>query len=123
MRIFKTRTFVRLIRKTDISDHALREAVERAVGGLVDADLGGGLIKQRVARQGQGRSGGYRTIIALRRDRAFFLHCFAKNDQANISDVELRSLREIAAHWFNTSPALIEAELKAGRLLELKHGK
>lgn len=91
MRIFKTRTFVRLIRKTDISDHALREAVERAVGGLVDADLGGGLIKQRVARQGQGRSGGYRTIIALRRDRAFFLHCFAKNDQANISDVELRS--------------------------------
>jgi hypothetical protein len=113
-----------LIRNTDISDQALREAVERAVKGLVDAELGSGLVKQRVARQGQGRSGGYRTIIALRSDdRAFFLHCFAKNDRANISDAELRSLREIAAHWLNTSPALIEAELKAGRLLEVKNGK
>ena len=56
-------------------------------------------------------------------DRAFFLHCFAKNDQANISDAESRSLREIAAHWLNTSPARIEAELEAGRLLEVQHGK
>lgn len=124
MRVFKTRTFARLIRNTDIPDQALREAVERAVKGLVDAELGSGLIKQRVARRGQGRSGGYRTIIALRAgDRAFFLHCFAKNDRANISDAELRSLREIAAHWLNASPALIEAELKAARLLEVKHGK
>jgi hypothetical protein len=123
VRVFKTRTFARLIRNTDISDRSLREAVERAAKGLVDAELGSGLIKQRVARQGQGRSGGYRTIIALRAgDRAFFLHCFAKNDRANISDAELRSLREIAAHWLNTSPALIEAELEAGRLLEVKHG-
>jgi hypothetical protein len=124
VRIFKTRTFARLIRNTDISDRSLREAVERAAKGLVDAELGSGLIKQRVARQGQGRSGGYRTIIALRTgDQAFFLHCFAKNDRANVSDAELRSLREIAAHWLNASPALIEAELKAGRLLEVKHGK
>ena len=126
LRVFKTRTFARVIRNTDISDQALREAVERAVKGLVDAELGSGLIKQRVARQGQGRSGGggYRTIIALRAgDRAFFLHCFAKNDRANISDAELRSLREIAAHWLNASAALIEAELEAGRLLEVKHGK
>jgi hypothetical protein len=124
LRVFKTRTFARLIRNTGISDQALREAVGRAVKGLVDAELGSGLVKQRVARQGQGRSGGYRTIIALRAgDRAFFLHCFAKNDRANISDAELRSLREIAAHWLNTSPALIDAELKAGRLLEVKHGK
>jgi hypothetical protein len=56
-------------------------------------------------------------------DRAFFLHCFAKNDRANISDAELRSLREIAAHWLNTSSAQIDAELEAGRLLEVKHGK
>jgi hypothetical protein len=124
LKVFKTRTFARLIRNTDISDQTLSEAVERAAEGLVDAELGSGLIKQRVGRQGQGRSGGYRTIIALRAgDRAFFLHCFAKNDRANIGDVELRSLREIATHWLNTSPALIEAELKAGRLLEVKHGK
>jgi hypothetical protein len=64
LRVFKTRTFARLIRNTDISDQALREAVQRAVKGLVDAELGSGLVKQRVARQGQGRSGGYRTIIS-----------------------------------------------------------
>jgi hypothetical protein len=124
LRVFKTRTFARLIRSTGLSDQALCEAVERAVKGLVDAELGSGLVKQRVARQGQGRSGGYRTIIALRAgDRAFFLHCFAKNDRANISDTELRSLRELAAHWLSATPALIEAELKAGRLLEVKDGK
>jgi len=124
LRVYKTRTFARLIRNTGLSDQALCEAVERAVKGLVDAELGSGLVKQRVARQGQGRSGGYRTIIALRAgDRAFFLHCFAKNDRANISDTELRSLRELAAHLLNATPALIEAELKAGRLLEVKDGK
>jgi hypothetical protein len=123
LRIFKTRTFARQVRGTEISDGSLLEAVERAARGLVDAELGSGLIKQRVARQGQGRSSGYRTIIALRAgDRAFFLHCFAKNDQANISVAELRSLREIAAYWLNARSALIEAELTAGRLLEVKHG-
>jgi hypothetical protein len=65
MRVFKTREFARLIRKTDITDRALSKAVERAGKGLVDAELGSGLIKQRVARRGQGRSGGYRTVIAL----------------------------------------------------------
>jgi len=39
-------------------DDRLCEAVERAESGLIDANLGGGLIKQRVARLGQGRSGG-----------------------------------------------------------------
>src|SRR5712692_6379194 len=101
MRLFKTREFARLIRKTDITDRALSVAVERAGKGLVDAELGSGLIKQRVSRQGQGRSGGYRTVIALRvGDRAFFLHCFAKNEQANISVDKLRSLRDLAASYF-----------------------
>src|SRR6266851_9449904 len=85
MRLFKTREFARLIRKTDITDRALSVAVERAGKGLVDAELGGGLIKQRLSRQGQGRSGGYRAVIALRAgDRAFFLHCFAKSDRGNM---------------------------------------
>jgi hypothetical protein len=53
LKIFKTREFARLTRKTDITDDALREAVERAVKGLVDAELGSGIIKQRVARKGQ----------------------------------------------------------------------
>jgi hypothetical protein len=66
-------------------DDRLCEAVERAESGLIDANLGGGLIKQRVARLGQGRSGGYRAVVAYRRlGRAVFLYGFAKNERDNI---------------------------------------
>lgn len=123
MRIFKTREFARLVRKTDIDDRTLREAIDRAAKGLIDAELGSGLIKQRVSRKGQGKSGGYRTIIALRAgDRAFFLHCFAKNDRGNIADNELQALRSLASSWLHARAALIESELKAGRLIEVHHG-
>jgi len=55
LRIFKTKHFSRFARRERISDAALREAVDRAERGPTDADLGGGVIKQRVARPGQGR--------------------------------------------------------------------
>ncbi|EDT5580287.1 type II toxin-antitoxin system RelE/ParE family toxin [Salmonella enterica subsp. enterica serovar Kokomlemle] len=63
VRIFKNAWFERFARKQCITDRALHDAIERAEKGLIDADLGGGVIKQRVARQGQGKSGGYRTIV------------------------------------------------------------
>ena len=65
MRVYKTKTFARFVRKEKMTDAALIEAVIRAEQGLVDANLGGNLIKQRVARVGQGRRGGYRTLIAF----------------------------------------------------------
>jgi hypothetical protein len=64
VRIFKTKWLARYARRERIADHNLSEAIERAERGLIDADLGGGIIKQRVARSGQGRSGGYRTLVA-----------------------------------------------------------
>ncbi|MCC9395659.1 type II toxin-antitoxin system RelE/ParE family toxin, partial [Enterobacter hormaechei subsp. steigerwaltii] len=63
MRIFKNQWIVKFAKKHKINDSELLEAVERADNGLIDADLGGGVIKQRIARQGQGRSGGYRSLI------------------------------------------------------------
>lgn len=97
MRIFKTKWLARFARREGIADKSLREAIERAESGLIDADLGGGLIKQRVARKGQGRSGGYRMIVGYRmRDRAVFLFGFAKNERENVEDNELLSLREVA---------------------------
>jgi len=66
-RVFKTRHFTRWMRKTVLADTALCAAVAEMVRGLVDADLGGGVIKQRVARAGQGRSGGYRMLVAYLR--------------------------------------------------------
>jgi hypothetical protein len=97
MRVFKTRDFAKFARKAKVTDDALCEAIARAGRGLVDADLGGGLIKQRVARDGRGRSGGFRTIIAVRlQDRAVFVHGFAKSDKGNISADDLSELKREA---------------------------
>ena len=82
MRTFRTKPFARFARGAGMSDAALCDAALRAGRGQVDADLGGGVIKQRIARQGEGRSGGFRAIILFRRhERAFFVHGFAKNDR------------------------------------------
>ena len=91
MPIYKLKTFARFARDEGIADRSLREAVERADKGLVDADLGGNLIKQRVARQGQGKSGGYRVLIAYRTEAfSVFLYGFAKRDRDNLDAKELK---------------------------------
>lgn len=94
---YLAKAFARQARRSGVDDDALREAVDRAEEGQVDADLGGGLIKQRVARPGKGRSGGLRTIIAYwHRERAVFLYLFAKNRKANLSEAELVDLKGTA---------------------------
>ena len=110
MRIFKTRAFGRFARKERLDDAILHEAIERADRGLVDADLGGHVIKQRVARRGQGRSGGYRTLIAYRSEtRAVFMFGFAKSDQETISDEELAQLQKAAALMLGWSQTQVDA--------------
>ncbi len=97
MRAFKTKEFARFARREGIPDARLREAAERAARGLVDADLGGGIIKQRVARQGEGRRGGYRTLMAFRAGRqTVFLYGFAKSERDNIGPDELDFWRRVA---------------------------
>ncbi len=116
MRIFTTRAFGRFARKERIEDAQLCDAIARADRGLIDADLGGHVIKQRVARPGQGRSGGYRTLIAYRsKTRSVFLFGFAKNDQDNIDDDELKNLRKAAAEmlsWTDDDVAVLVAAEK-----------
>ena len=73
MRIFKSKRFARFARKERISDGKLCKAVKDAERGLIDADYGGGVIKQRIARPNEGKSGGYRSIILFRRGRRSFL--------------------------------------------------
>jgi len=124
MKVFKTRWFARFARQEKIADDGLREAIERAERGLIDADLGGGLIKQRVARQGQGRSGGYRVIIAYRaKDRAVFLFGFAKNERENIGSDELVFLRELAKNWLAADTAKIHKEIETGNIQEIEDGE
>lgn len=105
VRVFKTRWFARFARRERISYASPCGAIRRAERGLVDADLGGGVIKQRVARAGQGRWGGYRVLVAYRpRARSVFLFGFAKSARANVEDDELATspgagLKPIARRW------------------------
>ena len=124
MKVFKTRWFARFARQEKIADAGLREAIERAERGLVDADLGGGLIKQRVARQGKGRSGGYRTIIAYHAgSKAFFLHGFAKSDQENIAEDELIALRKFGKRLIAADVETLKAMFEDGSLKEVADDK
>jgi hypothetical protein len=124
MRVFKTKWFTRYARREKIGDHGLCDAIDRAERGIVDADLGGGVIKQRVARAGQGRSGGYRMLVAYRsKDRAVFLYGFAKNERDNIDDDELATLREIASSWLEADDEHLDRAIMEGILQEVSHGK
>ena len=124
VRVFKTKWFARYARRERIEDSTLRGAIERAERGIVDADLGGGVIKQRVARAGQGRSGGYRVLIAYRfGDRSVFLYGFAKNERENIKEDELATLREIAAAWLETGDKGLSKAIEKGILQEVEYGK
>jgi hypothetical protein len=124
VRIFKTKFFSRFARRERISDASLREAVERAERGLVDADLGGGVIKQRVARPGQGRSGGFRVLLAYRaKTRSVFLFGFAKNARGNVEDDELATAQEIARVWLEADNRALAKALTDGIIQEVDNGK
>ena len=90
--------------------------------GLIDADLGGHIIKQRVARSGQGRRGGFRLLIGFGSHRSVFLFGFAKNERENIEDAELKTLREITATFLEADDEKISLALKDGTLIEVHHG-
>jgi len=120
MQVFLTKWMARFARQEKISDASLCEAITRAERGLIDADLGGGLIKQRVARQGEGRSGGYRTIVAYRRaGRAVFLYGFAKQERDNIGPDELMELRRVGQNWLGASEQTISEALEEEKLQEV----
>jgi len=121
LKIFKNKRFARFARQEDITDRDLCEAIDRAERGLIDAPLGGGLIKQRIARPNEGKSGGFRSIIAFRSgERAFFAYGFPKNQRDNINDAELKALKELAQQYFGLTDEQIEAATQAEVLTEVK---
>ncbi|WP_324827869.1 type II toxin-antitoxin system RelE/ParE family toxin [Qipengyuania zhejiangensis] len=104
-----------------MSDATLADVVRRAGAGLIDADLGSGLIKQRIARQSGGKSGGYRSILIFRfGERAIFVFAFAKSAKANLSAAELKVYRKAAGFMLELDEGQIETEVEAGRLVEVK---
>jgi hypothetical protein len=120
VRIFKNAWFERFACKQKIPDAVLRDAIRRAEQGLIDADLAGGVIKQRVARPGQGRSGGYRTLIVYRQaQRAFFVYGFAKSQQANIGDEEEAAFKQAARYVLELTDEQLAALIQNGQFSEV----
>lgn len=120
MRVFKTKEFARFARREKIADAMLCEAVERAERGIIDGDLAGGLIKQRVARPDQGRSGGFRTLIVFRaKTRSVFVNGFAKSERANIGKKELEFWQTVATAFLAMNDKLIAEAIAADELTEV----
>jgi hypothetical protein len=119
--IYKNTWFQRFARREKISDETLVDAIERAEKGIIDADLGGNVIKQRIARQGQGKSGGYRTIIVFKQeDKAFFVYGFAKSERENIDKNEIDVFKQSAKELLALSDQHLQELIENGRLTEVK---
>jgi hypothetical protein len=122
MKIFQTHWFARWGAKEGLSEQALRHAVEEIEQGLIDAQLGGSVVKKRVAVGGRGKSGGLRTILAFKTHQsAFFLYGFAKNQRDNISDKELQALKLMAAHLLAYDSKALKKAIEANELYEVKN--
>jgi len=120
VRIYLSKWFARFMRKEGIPLVSLRKAVSEANAGRIDADYGGGVIKQRIARPNEGKSGGYRTILLFQQgERAFFVYGFAKNAQANISASDEHEFKILAKTLLNASPESIGALVENGKFLEI----
>jgi hypothetical protein len=122
MRVLKTHTFARFARQESMPDGALANATRQAERGLIAAQLGGGLIKLRIARSGSGKSGGYRTIIAYSAGRrAVFLFGFAKNQRDNLTPVQLADLKMVGRDLLALTEHQINEAVAASQLQEVRY--
>ena len=120
MAIYKTRWFDRWARKQGVTTPSLCAAVREMTTGLYDADLGSGLFKKRIARPGQGKSGGFRTLVATNKgNRWFFVFGFPKNERSNIDKVEESALKKLAAHLLSLTAQALGKAQRAGELMEV----
>jgi hypothetical protein len=121
--IYKTRSFARWVKREGLADRDLCDAVVEMQKGLIDARLGGGLIKKRVARSGHGKRGGYRVILASNLgDRWVFMFGFAKNERDNVDDDELRLMKRLASAFLEMDDRMLKRALTSGEILEIHHG-
>jgi hypothetical protein len=120
MTVYVTKEFARFARKVGLRDTKLLLAAGDVAKGQYDADLGGGVFKQRVAREGGGKSGGFRTIILFRvGGHSFFAHGFAKSDKANVSPKELKALKQLADVLIGFSDEQLQTAKASGELIEV----
>ena len=122
MSIYKTKEFSKFARKAGLGSAELLEAARALASGQWDADLGGGVFKQRIAREGGGKSGGFRTIILFKvGGHSFFVHGFAKNQKANITPKELKALKTLASTFLGFDVEALKTASAAGEIAEVKN--
>jgi hypothetical protein len=122
MSVYKTKAFSKFTRKADLASAELLQAAEAVASGQWDADLGGGVFKQRIAREGGGKSGGFRTIILFKvGGHSFFVHGFAKNEKANITPNELKALKKLAATFLGFDAEALAKASAAGEIAEVRN--
>ena len=120
MKIYKNKWFGRFARQNRITDNDLCEAIKRAERGLIDADLGGSVIKQRIPRPNEGRSGGHRVLICFRvEERAFFVFGFAKSERDNISEAELTGFKDLARQYLGLTEEELEEAVEKETFTEV----
>lgn len=120
MRIFTTKWLTRFAKKKDITDNALCRAVVDVEKGYFDVDLGGNVYKQRLARHGEGKSGGFRIIICLRKgERTFIVYGFPKSARSNVSSEEITAFKQMAVHLFALTDEQIALLIQNGELREI----
>jgi hypothetical protein len=120
VRVFKYPRFSRFAGKEGITDNELLEMVDQIEAKQADANLGGDVYKVRIARQGEGKSGGHRIIVYFRNEfRTFFSYGFSKSDRSNISEKDLKRFKEDAKLQFSFTEEQIRVALKNGNLIEI----
>ena len=120
MIVYKTRWFNRWAQKQELDDVSICAAVREMSGGLYDAELGGGLFKKRIARPGQGKRGGYRTLIASNKgDKWFFVFGFPKNERSNIDRGEEEALKRLATELLSLTPEALETAKQDNELIQV----
>lgn len=121
MRIFKIKAFHRWAKSERVTDKMLKDAVIEIAKGLVEADLGSGLLKKRIARQNEGKRGGYRIFVGYHEnERAVFFFGFPKSEMDDIEDAMLAKLKQASVYYLSLSNEKIELLLKASDLIEVK---
>ena len=121
MQAFKTKLFAKWADREGLGDAPLASAVAEMEQGLIDARLGGLVVKKRVALPGRGKRGGARTLVAFRQgNKAFFVYGFAKSERVNVSEKELRALKMLAKELMNYTAAALTKAMNASEMIEIE---
>ena len=120
MNVYLSKAFTRLARREGLTDVHICQAIGEMNEGLIDADLGAGLFKKRIAIPGQGKRGGWRSLLGFQAgNKAFFLYLFPKSRRDNINAAEMKVLKRLTKYYLTLKPVEIKAALQCGELREV----